>query len=343
MNRSNLGAVRPSFLTAAVLAFLSVPLSAQVVEKGRTFADLTASHPCASGYTDRIARVTDCDAADDIGDGGGAFQCWAICDGSAPWAAVSIGGGGGGAATAVTGSATLPATCAELDLYQDTDSGGTEFYVCTAANTWTKAGTIGGTLTATDDLSVCTDGTGGSTIAACVNMTLGGNVTGPTAGFTIFGGTSTTADLIFQTTTGVGASGSNMDFLVGNNGALVGMRLQYDGQAVFKTVNIGSSDGTDTTAAQAFDGSNIYLGHQIAIGWGAASTPTSYGFARDTTFSREAADVVKFDSLIELTPIASGGTCDAGNEGRIYNDSSHALCWCDGTTAQKLSGGGTCD
>ena len=75
MNRSNLGAVRPSFLTAAVLAFLSVPLSAQVVERGRTFADLTASHPCASGYTDRIARVTDCDAAGTIGDGGGASNC----------------------------------------------------------------------------------------------------------------------------------------------------------------------------------------------------------------------------------------------------------------------------
>ncbi len=142
MNRSNLGAVRLPFLAAAVLASLSVPLSAQVVEKGRTFSDLTASHPCASGYTDRIARVTDCDAAGTIGDGGGAFQCWAYCDGSAPWADVAIdGGGGGGAATAVEGSATLPATCAEKDLYQDTDSGGTEFYVCTATNTWTKTGT----------------------------------------------------------------------------------------------------------------------------------------------------------------------------------------------------------
>ncbi len=93
-----MGAVRLPFLAAAVLASFAVPLSAQVVEKGRTFADLTATHPCSSAYLDRIARVTDCDAADDIGNGEGAFQCWATCDGSAPWAAVSIGGGAGGGA-----------------------------------------------------------------------------------------------------------------------------------------------------------------------------------------------------------------------------------------------------
>ena len=96
MSPANLGAVRRLLLTSAVLASFSVPLTAQVVEKGRTFADLTATHPCSSAYLDRIARVTDCDAADDIGNGEGAFQCWATCDGSAPWTNLSIGGGGAG-------------------------------------------------------------------------------------------------------------------------------------------------------------------------------------------------------------------------------------------------------
>jgi len=189
MNRSNFGAVRLPLLGAAVLAIFAVPLSAQIVEKERTFADLTATHPCSSGYTDRNAIVTDCDTASDIGDGGGAFRCFAHCDGTAPWEAVSIGGGsgGGGEATSVQGSATLPATCAELDLYQDTNSGGTEFYVCTATDTWTKTGTIGGTLTATDDLAVCTDGTGGSTIGACTvlnidDLRLDGNILSNPAG-----------------------------------------------------------------------------------------------------------------------------------------------------------------
>lgn len=162
MVRSNFGAVRLPLLAAAVLASFAVDATAQVVEKGRTFADLTASHPCASGLTERIARVTDCDAADDVGDGEGLFQCWVRCDGTAPWETVAIGGGaGGGAATAVTGSATLPATCAEKDLYQDTDSGGTELYVCTATNTWTKAGDVAGPASSTDNAITRFDSTTG--------------------------------------------------------------------------------------------------------------------------------------------------------------------------------------
>lgn len=35
-------------------------------------------------------------------------------------------------------STALPGTCTEGDVYQDTDSGGTESYACTATNTWTK-------------------------------------------------------------------------------------------------------------------------------------------------------------------------------------------------------------
>lgn len=116
MARRNLGAVRLPLLAAAVLASFAVPVSAQVVEKGRTFADLTASHPCDTGLTDRIARVTDCDAADDIGDGGGAFQCWAICDGTAPWAAVSIGGGSGGTGDVVGPASATDNAIARYDL-----------------------------------------------------------------------------------------------------------------------------------------------------------------------------------------------------------------------------------
>jgi hypothetical protein len=41
-------------------------------------------------------------------------------------------------ASSLPGSTTLPATCTEKDVYQDTDSGGAEVYICTATNTWTK-------------------------------------------------------------------------------------------------------------------------------------------------------------------------------------------------------------
>ena len=44
-----------------------------------------------------------------------------------------------------TRSTTLPAACTEGQLHQDTDSGGSELYVCTATNIWTKLSTtVGG-------------------------------------------------------------------------------------------------------------------------------------------------------------------------------------------------------
>lgn len=50
----------------------------------------------------------------------------------------------------ITGSTSLPGTCSEGAMYQDTDSGGTELYVCTAANTWTK------TIASTDNVATAT-------------------------------------------------------------------------------------------------------------------------------------------------------------------------------------------
>ena len=66
----------------------------------------------------------------------------------------------------------------------------------------------------------------------------------------IVGGDSTTQDLILQTTTGVGAAGADMHFLVGNNGATEAMTILNDGK-----VGIGDAspdakldiDSTSTT------------------------------------------------------------------------------------------------
>jgi hypothetical protein len=44
---------------------------------------------------------------------------------------------------------------------------------------------------------------------------------------------------------------------------------------------------------------------------------------------------------IRLDPQAAPPfACDAGRDGVMYNDSSHALCFCDGTTWNKVSGSG---
>lgn len=50
----------------------------------------------------------------------------------------------------VTQSSSLPGTCTEGQLHQDTDSGGTETYVCTSSNTWTKL------IAATDNVATAT-------------------------------------------------------------------------------------------------------------------------------------------------------------------------------------------
>jgi hypothetical protein len=52
----------------------------------------------------------------------------------------------------------------------------------------------------------------------------------------LIGGSSTTQDLTFQTTTGVGATGADMHFLVGNNGATETMTILNNG-----TVGIGTT------------------------------------------------------------------------------------------------------
>ena len=338
MRQANFGAVRP-FATAAVLALFAVSVPAQVVEKGRTLADLIASHPCDTGLTNRIARVTDCDSATDFGDGDGAFQCWAYCDGSAPWTNLSIGGGGGGGeATSVQGSATLPATCTELDLYQDTNSGGTEFYVCTATNTWTKAGTgdgtIGGSTGATDDALICADGTGGSTIGACTvgnldNLRLDGNTISSTdANGNIVLAPNGTGRVIVPhgslTAPGISVPGNNATGFHIVSGGTESLNYVINGVPVLFS-----------SAAR------VRLPGAAWLGW-ISSTDTNANEV-DAYFTRAAAGIVKITSTLNLALLASPPrTCDATAEGDIYSDTSHALCWCDASAWQKLSGAGTC-
>lgn len=59
-----------------------------------------------------------------------------------------------------TRSTSLPGTCTEGQLHQDTDSGGSETYVCTASNTWTK---------------LAVDGSAGSSISPTVVTVNAGN------------------------------------------------------------------------------------------------------------------------------------------------------------------------
>lgn len=274
MSRSNFGAVRLPLLAAAVLASFAVPISAQIVEKERTFSDLTATHPCDSGFSDRNAIVTDCQSATDIGGGGGAVRCFAHCDGSAPWEAVSIGGGaGGGPADALASAVVIEGATA------DGFEGNFTFADPTADWTWAWGAT--GTLSA-----------GGNLIAATDN------------------------------TYDIGGSTSTFRF-----------RNLYLSGNIESVANIGSNSSNFWVRTSA----DVRLG-PIPITWGGTNAEST-----DTTIQRTAAGIVKFTNSLQLTPIASPPrTCDATAEGDIYADTSHAFCFCDGTTWQKLVGAGTC-
>ena len=258
MNRSNFGAVRLPLLGAAVLASFAVSLSAQVVEKGRTYADLVATHPCDSGSSGRLARVTDAQSSSSIGGGGGSTQVWAVCDGVSTWTLTSIGSAGGGSATAVTGSATLPATCTEKDLYQDTDSGGTEFYVCTATNTWTKTGTgtgdVVGPASATDNAFVRFDATTGKLVQTS-NLTCSD----------VSGVTTTLATITPAATTGAAVAGQSLAITASPAVA----STDTAGAAAGGSVTITAGAAARNTSGNA-NGGDISLITGVGIGSGTA-------------------------------------------------------------------------
>jgi hypothetical protein len=77
----------------------------------------------------------------------------------------------------------------------------------------------------------------------------------------IVGGTGTTQTLILQPTTGVGATGADIIFKVGNDGATEALRLKNDGSALFSgAVALGANNLTMT-------GSIASTGNRVTKGW----------------------------------------------------------------------------
>lgn len=76
------------------------------------------------------------------GGGGDVTDVWACtsgnCNGLTGAAGDSLDAGSADSSKPATRSTSLPGTCTEGQLHQDTDSGGSETYVCIAANTWVK-------------------------------------------------------------------------------------------------------------------------------------------------------------------------------------------------------------
>lgn len=158
----------------------------------------------------------------------------------------------------------------------------------------------------------------------------------------------------------------------GADGALTGAtqfnleNLRLDGNTISTTNTDGdlalapNGDGNVTSTAQILAPSNgknnQYPGYSFVgdsdtgIYDDAANNTIKFtaggsrrAYIGETAFALDSGVVAYLNTLMYLTPAASPPiACNGGNEGYIYTDTSHALCWCDGTTYQKLSGAGTC-
>ncbi len=128
---------------------------------------------------------------------------------------------------------------------------------------------------------------GGATITGSLSVT--GNITGAltstsTTSPLVLGGTSTTQDLTFQTTSGVGATGADMHFLVGNNGATEALTILNSGN-----VGIGTATPTaklHTVGSAIFQQTTEVTGSELvtngtftgsAAGWTLQSGCATYG------------------------------------------------------------------
>ena len=314
MRAFNLGAVRRALYASAVLTLLSVPSLAQVVERGRTFADLTASHPCDTGLTNRIARVTDCDAADDIGDGEGAFQCWAICDGSAPWVAQAIGGGAGGAGVSGLDTADGGTALADNTIVRGDGTTGIQGSAVTIADTTGDLQWEGTTADAFEGNFTFADPTADWTW----NWLGAGAMRGPdgTTALPVYGFAS-------DQNTGIYLAGADTLALVSG-----GVDALYV-LPTFLSSNV-----------QVRSYENFRLGTAKKLCWSDTANP---GNSEQSCLSQGGAAIVTIESTLHLTPMASPPrTCDATAEGDLYSDSSHALCYCQGSAWTVVIGAGSC-
>lgn len=110
------------------------------------------------------------------GGGGDITQVWADDNGDVSALTAAAGdtfdAGSADSSKPATRSTSLPPTCAEGQLHQDTDSNGSELYVCTAANTWTTIGA--GNVSSVGNCATgdCFTGTSGSTLTSSSTMSL---------------------------------------------------------------------------------------------------------------------------------------------------------------------------
>lgn len=195
-------------------------------------------------------------------------------------------------------------------------------------------GDVVGPASATDNAIARYDGATGKIIQNSVLIVDDtGNIVGPAAGFKITGGTGTTADLTFQTTSGIGATGADMHFLVGNNGATEAM-------TIFNNATVAVGSGTPTYKFEVYGTLSAGIDSVIRANSGAdyvniAINPTKATGQANVLFQKNG--VLKQQMGMDF---ANAGTADfywydqtLGTNGLYFNTSGDVLIGSSGTVA----------
>lgn len=123
--------------------------------------------------------------------------------------------------------------------------------------------------------------------------------------------------------------------IIGTTNTTKGWDPPNSGGAIY--AHAGSSDGI---MLESQNGSRSVLINNDGVNIVATGSHSVYV---DGTNGVSVTGKITFDTLAQLTPAESPpAACSGPIEGAIYADTSHAFCFCDGTTWQKVIGEGSC-
>ncbi|KKN03305.1 hypothetical protein LCGC14_1108980, partial [marine sediment metagenome] len=139
------------------------------------------------------------------------------------------------------------------------------------------------------------------------------NLTVATVIANVLGGTATTSDLILQTTSGVGVTGADMHFLVGNNGGAEALTILNSGAIVIPGL---TTDGVVTVSSGVL--SSIAQGSGGGLDADTLDGLNSTQFLRSDTSDTFTSGILNF---LDGTVLAIG----TGNDLQFFHDGTHTI------------------
>ncbi len=205
---------------------------------------------------------------------------------------------------------TPPGTCSVGQAWIDSDAtASSRLLLCTSSNTWTAVGAGGvGDIT----------GVGSCASGQCDSFTLATNTEPMLVLNNNASGTALKSIFALQR-----AGNTRWQFGVGDD----------------SLISLFEADGSTGVWGIAYSTSDSVL----YIGTEAGHDMEMYAAAGSDLKLTEADGAILSNGGLTLVPSASPPfTCNGAHEGAMYSDTSHALCWCDASTWQKVFGAGTC-